>query len=152
MRKSYILFVILSLGVFAVAIVLAQGSFLVFFDPASMLLTFIPTLFMLLAVYTPSECVDAFRLAWNGSGGDRSAVMNAIAFFETAQKLLLLMGIVGLMLGCMLMLSAGWRIEKFALGLSYALVCMLYAFITIFLVTVPFSNALRKKLNSMPRE
>lgn len=149
MKKSYLFYLTASLATIALAIFFARGTYLLFLDPPSLMLTFIPTAFMLLAVYSPGEFINAFRLAWQGNEGTKSEIKNSIAFFDSARKLLLLMGIIGLMIGCMLMLSAGWEIKKFSFGLSYALVCILYAFLTIFLVTVPFKNALVKKLNDM---
>ena len=149
MRKSYFLLLALTLGTLGLGIFFARGSFLVFFDPPSILITFIPTVLMLLAAYSPADFIGAFRLAWGDNRGEKYEIKNAIVFFETAQKLLLLMGVVGLMIGCMLMLSAGWEIKKFSFGLSYALVCMFYAFLTTFLVTIPFKNVLQKKLNAM---
>jgi len=152
MKKSYFFYLAASLAAIALAIFFARGSYLLFFDPPSLMLTFIPTAFMLLAVYSPGEFINAFKLAWHGNEGTKSEIKNSIAFFDTAQKLLLLMGIIGLMLGCMLMLSAGWEVQKFSFGLSVALVCILYAFLTIFLVTIPFKNALEKKLNDIEQE
>jgi flagellar motor component MotA len=149
MKRSYFLYLILSIGVIILGIILARGSCLVFFDPVSIMLTYIPTILILLAVYSPGEFIGAFRNAWKGSETTRSEVMNSIVFFKTAGRLLFIMGIIGLMLGCILMLTAGWEAKKFAFGLSYALICLLYAFLTIFLVTLPFQNALEKKLNEM---
>jgi flagellar motor component MotA len=149
MKKSYFLYLILSLGIIILAVILARGSCIVFFDPPSVMLTFLPTILILLAVYSPGEFIKAFRIAWKGGESTITEVKNSISFFKTAGRLLLIMGIIGLMIGCMLMLSAGWEAEKFAFGLSYALICLLYAFLTIFLVTLPFQNALEKKLNEM---
>jgi flagellar motor component MotA len=149
MKKSYFIYLAASLGIIILGIFFANASFLVFFDPVSIMLTFLPTVFILLAIYSPGEFIGAFRLVWKGSKGSKSEVKNSIAFFKTASKLLLLMGIIGLMLGCILMLSAGWEPKKFAFGLSYALICLLYSFLTIYLVTLPFQNSLEKKLNEM---
>ncbi len=147
MKKSYFLLLILTLGTLGLGIFFARGSLLVFFDAPSILITFIPTVLMLLAVYSPAEFIGAFKLAWGDNTGEKHEIKNAIVFFKTAQNLLLLMGVVGLMMGCMLMLSARLNIDKFSFGLSYALICMFYAFLTTFLVTIPFKNALQKKLN-----
>ncbi len=147
MKKSYFILLAVSIGIIILAVNFAKASPLVFFDPVSIMLTYIPTVLILLAVYSPGEFINAFGNAWRGRESSISELKNSIAFFKTAEKLLLVMGIIGLMLGCILMLTAKWEAEKFAFGLSYALICLLYAFLTIFLVTIPFRNALEKKLN-----
>lgn len=149
MKKTYYVFLIASIAIFALAIFFARGSFMVFFDPPSIMLTLAPTVLILLTVYSPREFGRSFKLAWKDNEGTRIAVKNSINFFKSARNLLLLMGIIGLMIGCILMLSAGWEAKKFAYGLSFALICMLYSFLLIFLVTIPFQNALENRLNEI---
>ncbi len=146
MKKTYPVYVILTLAVFASGIFLAGSSFPVFLDIPSMAIVFVPLIFMLLTVYTPSEMADAFRCAMRGADASEAELKRACLFFEGAQQMIYKIALTATLFGVILILSSLSKPEDLGRGFAVAILSVLYALITGFLVIVPFKTAVKKRL------
>jgi len=154
MKKGYLIYLMSALAIIALAIVFARGDFLPFFDAPCIMLVFAPTVLMLLSHYSPSEIVHVFRTAMKGSESDRDELMDAYNFFDEAQRLMYTIALLAFILGVALMLLSysdknpqmitG---EQFSRGLVTSVICIIYAMITVMLVTIPFKGAIQRKIN-----
>jgi len=146
MKKTYPVYVILTLAVFASAAFMAGSNFNVFLDLPSMAIVFVPLIFMLLTVYTPSEMADAFRSAMKGKKATEDDLEKACLFFEGAQQMIYRIALTATLFGVILILSSISRPEELGRGFAVAILTVFYALVAGFLVIVPFKTAVKKRL------
>ncbi len=151
MKKSYIPYAILSFAVMISGIFIARGNLLRFWDPASFMLVFVPTIFLLMAVFGPRGIVNAFRFAMHGSEASRSEIQKGIVLFAAAQNIILMTGLIATLMGVIMILDGVSRTPAapVAFWCSVALASTFYSLMTILIVITPFKAALQKKLAGM---
>lgn len=156
MYKSYPAFFLFALGLFLLGVFMARGTLGDVIDPPSALLVFIPALFLLLAVFGPGEIIGAFKSSMAHINAGPAELKKALVIFKTMQKLALYSGGLATMLGFILMLHAGSRVEltvkDYALGGATASLGIFYAVAFVLLVCVPFRGAVKKKLAESGRD
>lgn len=155
MKKMYPLYLLAALCVFVAGVYIARGEILWLIDPPSAMLVFLPPVFLMLSHYTPGEMGKAFSTAFRGrADADVVETKNALLFFTTLQNLILFSMAITVLLGAILILVGIYRQQnESALVLSHwssvALLALLYGWLAVMLVTLPFRGALRKKLNEL---
>ncbi|PKL37368.1 MAG: hypothetical protein CVV44_17195 [Spirochaetae bacterium HGW-Spirochaetae-1] len=150
MKKSYMAYAPLTLGVFAAGILIGGADLRVFWDPPSLMIVFLPVIFLLLSVFGPSGIVDAFRAAFDETPS-KSEVLKGIAFFSMATRIILLSGFMGTLMGVLMTLYGISKSQDipvaFYIVIASQTVC--YAVVMVLIVTVPFKSALEKKLAAL---
>jgi len=146
MKKTYPIYLILTLGIFALGIWFARGQYLLFFDPPSMMIVFLPMLFMLLTCNSPVEIINSFKTAMIDTATDIKEVKQALVIMETAQALTYKIAILAFMFGFVLMMVSDFKIEQYGRGFATAILGVVYALFAVIMVTMPFKMALKKKL------
>jgi hypothetical protein len=120
-----------------------------FFDPASVAFLFTPVLFVLLTNFSPGEILRSFRAAMSGCDAGAAELRNSLLFFRTAQKALLVVAVLGFLTGFITMAAGENDLGRFKVGFGVAILVLYYALAGIMLVTLPFTSALKKKLNRL---
>jgi hypothetical protein len=151
MKLRYFIYAPLAMGTFFLMIaVFGKVSLLLFWDVPSVIIVLCPLLFLLLAIFGPRAMVDAFRAVLGSGEATKLELKRAVLFFATAQKILLLIGLLGTLASfyCMVggysaTLNSG---NDYFLFLLVAFLTVFYAFILTMIVTVPFRAALESKL------
>ncbi len=149
MKKTYPIYLVLALGIFALGIWFAQGNYLLFVDPPSLMIVYVPLVLMLLTSNSPMEILGAFKIAMKNEKGDIKEVKKALVIMETAQSLGYKIAILACIFGVVLMMAVGWSIEQFAKGFAVAILGIVYALFGVILITMPYKMALKKKLIDM---
>ncbi|MBN2077328.1 MAG: hypothetical protein JW838_00085 [Spirochaetes bacterium] len=156
MKKSYIVYTVLTLGCAVLAVLIARADIMSIIDPATLAIILGPTILMLLSHFGPRDCVSAFRSAMTGSGAGEVELKNSLLFFSTAQTLLIVSGIAAVFIGLILILD-GMAMGKaesakiLARWFSVDIIAVLYTALLMILVTVPFKSAAQKRLNELRR-
>lgn len=148
MKKSYALYALAVLGMCVAAIVTAGVPPLVFADPPSIAIIVGVPLVLLLGIVGPREIVDAFRHAGASSTPAPADIRRALVVFNTAQRLVLTVGVLFTMLGILMTLYGLSRdtATPVAFYMVIAFQTVLYAILVTLLVIMPFRAALEKKL------
>jgi hypothetical protein len=154
MKKTYIVYALLTAGSSVLAVLFAQADLLIMIDAPSFAILFGPTILMLLSHYRPKEIVNAFKAAMAKSNAGEHELKNALLFFSTAQTMMVLSTVVAVFLGIIMILSAVWKggdnSAKVLSGwMAVDFVSILYLALGMLLVTVPFKSALQKRLNDL---
>jgi flagellar motor component MotA len=146
MKKTYPVYLILTLIIFALGIWMARGSYGLFFDPPSIMIVFLPVILMLLTCNTPAEILNAFKVAMNDSEADEKELKKALSLMEIIQSLTYKIAILAFIFGFVLMMASGWKIEEYGKGFATAILGIVYALFAVIMITLPFKMALKKKL------
>ncbi len=154
MKKMFIVYFLLTAGIFALAVIIAKSDLLLMIDAPSLALILGPTILMLLSHYGPGEIIGAFRAAMEKSGATEKELKNALLFFSTAQTLMIASTAVAVFLGIIMILGAVWKgsdnsARHVAGWMAVDLIAILYLALAMLLVTVPFKSAVQKKLNAL---
>jgi hypothetical protein len=154
MKKTYIVYAMLTVGSSVLAVIFARADLLIMIDAPAFAILFGPTVLMLLSHYGPKEFFNAFRAAMAQSNADEHELKNALLFFSTAQTMMILSTVVAVFLGIIMILSAVWKgsanSAKVLSGwMAVDLISILYLAFGMLLVTVPFKSAVQKRLNEL---
>lgn len=148
MKKMYLLYAAVVLGILCGCIVIAGGSLTYFWDPPSLLFVPVAPVLLMLTHFSPREMADAFRAAGTEET-DQETLRKALLFFRTCRRLLILFGVIGFMFGFIMILmvlsTPGFQ-EHFGLYLGVGLLTLLYALCLVSIVVIPFESALEKKM------
>jgi len=146
MKKIYGLFLILTLGIFALGILINRANALLYIDFASLIIVVVPALILLLSNFSWKEMGASFSIGFK-KGPSEEELEKGLLFFEAAQKYLLYSGFIGLMIGLIVLIGAlGENSEGVASGFSLSLVTVLYALILVLVVVFPFKHGIKKRL------
>lgn len=148
MKKSYWIYALVAFGMCIGAIFIAGVNPIVFTDPPSIALVLGVPLILLLGIFGPREIVNAFRHTVSRSDVEAPAIRRGIVFFATAQKMVLVTGVLFTLLGILMTLygiSKG-RENPVAFYMVVAFQTVLWAIVITLLVTIPCRAALEKKL------
>ncbi len=154
MKKTYIVYVLLTIGCSVLAVLIARADIMSIIDPPTLALILGPTILMLLTHFGPKDCINAFRSAMNRSGAAELELKNSLLFFSTAQTLMIVSGIAAVFIGLILILD-GMAMGKaesakiLARWFSVDIISVLYTALLMMLVTVPFKSAVQKRLNEL---
>jgi len=143
MKKIYFLSLVLVIGVLFGALIITGTSILAYVDIASLIFVLVPAFLLLLASYGPKEMGRAFKSAFSGKTG--AEVEKSIAFFTAMQRLFLLSGVLGTLIGVIAILSNLTDMSLVGRGFSVAILTIIYAIALTILVPVPFLLALKKR-------
>ncbi len=148
MKKSFIIYLAVSMGIYVFAILISGGSLILFWDVPTIMLTPGIPLILMLGHYSPSEIIEAFRIAGKGSNCDVE-IQKSLLFFKTIHRLIMLSGYFAVLLGVVMILTT-YPSENFNKDVgNYMAVCILsaaYAIFFVMIICVPFESALEKKL------
>lgn len=153
MKKYFYIPFLMAFSIILLGVFFADASFLIIFDPASLLIVVGITFLLLLTHYTPAEIVTNFKLAMKSGKSSQQELKQALNFFQTMQKLIIVSGIIGTTLGSMIILDylKKWnvleRVPNFGSGFSASILTIFYALILSAFVTVPFVGAIKKKID-----
>jgi len=144
MRKSSIIF--FAIGLCAVGAI--QFVFDVFphvlMAPFSFVMTWILSAAILLASFGPSGFAGAYRAA--ARGGDKVELGRALAFFESARRLLIAAPVICFILAAIDILRNLTGVDHIGAPLAIALCSILYSALGIVFAVEPFRAAAEKKL------
>ena len=152
MKKSYLVFAILSFMMVLVAMFMGGESLFVYLDFASLFMVVLITVFLLLTNYSPLEIVQAFTIGFKKEGIDKKELKKSINLFESLGKYLILSAILGTITGFIAMAAYYARDTKnlgtgdWAGGSALAIITILYSLIFYMIVAIPFKNGLKNKL------
>ncbi|MCK5673305.1 MAG: MotA/TolQ/ExbB proton channel family protein [Spirochaetales bacterium] len=157
MKKSYLIFVVLSFMIVLLAMFMGGTSLDVFLDINSFLMVSLIPTFLLMTNYSPSEIVLAFRIGFKKEGIVKKELQKSINFFDSLGKYLILSGILGAITGFISMLASfakgteeyGYTSTYWGGGFALTIITILYSLILYMIVAVPFKNGLRNRLIEM---
>ncbi len=154
MKKTFIVYALLVIGMLILAVVLAKSDLMFIADFPSFGIVLGPAVLMLLSHYRPKEFINAFKAAMEKNNADERELKNALLFFSTAQTLVVASAVVGVFLGIIMILGAIWKgyadSAKVISGwMAVDIISILYAAIIMIVITIPFKSALHKKLNEL---
>jgi len=152
MKRTYFIFLILSIGMLILGIVFAGAVLGLYFNvPAFIIVVFLPA-FMVIGVFGLQTFLRSFRLAFDGTEATAEQLTTGAALFSMLGRSLLLTGFITTMIGLIAML--GELRDKSELGrtVAIALITLFYSLILIFLISAPFRFAHEKRLAEMNRE
>lgn len=154
MKKTSVIYYLISLVLFVYLVRQIIGSSI--FDalaphvPALFLVLF-PVIFLLLTHFSPAEVIKAFKLAGRKSGGTESELNNAALFFHTAQRFFVTVAVIGIIILIIWYLAGGFDAGQGPPRISHAVFIIVgaiwYPVIFVLFICLPFSSAIRKKLN-----
>ncbi len=127
-------------------IVVGFKNILIYIDPASFFIVLVPTILFLKSQFSWSEIGEAFTTAFSRKPVKKLKLEKALLFFTALQKYLIWAGLIDFTLGVIALFSNFSNYVTVGNGLAVALLVMLYAFILIFTVALPFQSGLKKKL------
>lgn len=149
MRKDYLIWMLLSVGVFIVAIIFTGANITVFVYPEALIIVVFAPTFLTIAVYGLPAFGRSFRIAFRGVASSRKELNTGVKLFGTLQRFLLLTGLVTTMIGLIAMLANLVDESQIGPNLSLALITLFYSLMIVFTVASPFKSALENKLNEM---
>jgi flagellar motor component MotA len=147
MKKMYMLYLLVAVALCVSGILIAGGSLLWFCDAPSLIFTPVIAIILLLGHFSPGEMIEAFKCAGKSEKSE-SELKKSLLFFETFQRLNILSGILGFMLGLIMILISQELSNEKVIGpyFAVAFLTMLYSLVIMLLITVPFQSAIKKKL------
>lgn len=153
MKKSYLIFAILSLLMISGAMILSGQSVRTYTNIPSLAMVTLTSVFLLLTNYSPVQIVRAFTIGFKKNGTDKKDLKRSLNLFDSLGKYLILSAILGSMTGFIAMLSFYAKdtssigsAAKWAGGSALAVLTILYSLIFYMIVVVPFRNGLKNKL------
>lgn len=154
MKKSYIVYAVLTIGLFVLGVVIAKSNIMIMIDMPSLMLVLAPAILMLLSHYRPREFVNAFRMAMEKNDASEHELKNALVFFSTAQKLVIASTVATVFLGIIMILdNIGKGLtdsgKTVAWWMAVDVIAILYAGLLTMVITIPFKSALQKRLNDL---
>jgi flagellar motor component MotA len=155
MKKSYLIFVVLSLMIVLFAMIMGGVSLFVYVDITSFLMVSLLSVFLLLINYTPSEIVLAFKIGFKKDEIDKKELQKSINLFDSLGKYLILSGILGAITGFIAMAAYYSRDTNslgsgdWAGGSALAIITILYSLIFYMIIAIPFKNGLKNRLIDM---
>jgi hypothetical protein len=154
MKKMFIVYAVLTVGIFVMGIIWAKSNILIMFDLPSLALVILPAVLMLLSHYGPKEFINAFRVAMAKSNADGHELKNALLFFSTAEKLIIASAVAAVFLGIIMILDSVGKgytesAKTVAWWMAVDVISILYSAIFMIVVTIPFKSAVQKRLNEL---
>ncbi|HPL17290.1 MAG TPA: hypothetical protein PL180_11385 [Spirochaetota bacterium] len=154
MKKMYFVHIVLTMGIFILAIIWAKSDIMFMIDVPSLALLLGPTILMLLSHFSPKEFINAFKAAMAKNSASKGELKNALLFFSTAQTLIAASTVVAVFLGIIMVLGAIWKgydnnARILSGWMAVDFVSILYLAFGMLFVTVPFKSAVKKKLNEL---
>jgi flagellar motor component MotA len=147
MKKTYFLSIALTLGVFALGVIMAGTTLTTFANIPCLIVVTVPGLLMLLAGFTPAEIGRGFRTAFRPGELAEKDLRNGVLVFRTLQRYIVLSGAAAFMIGIIVVLATLEDPAKIGVGLAIALTSLFYSLLLMVLVTTPFAAAIEKALN-----
>lgn len=154
MKKSFIVYFLVTAGIFVLAVILAKSDILLMIDAPSLALILGPTILMLLSHFGPKEFINSFRTAMAKNSASEKELKNSLLFFSTAQTLMIASTVVAVFLGIIMILGAVWKGtvysgKELSGWMAVDFIAILYLALGMVLVTVPFKSAVQKRLNDI---
>lgn len=147
MKKVFWIPLLVVIIFITVAGILASGNdLLIYSDAISLAISILPVFFIMLTCYTPKEMGHAFKQAMEETKFDRTEVEKSLVFFEAAQKIFIVMSLIGFIVGIISMRDHFTEAGKIGYAVSISILTALYSLIFIALITLPFVTALKKKI------
>ncbi len=151
MKKSYVSVVLIFGGFLFLTFWVGVGldTIGVYLDIPSAILILFFAFVPLLATYSFGEIRNCFVIGFRKSGVDKVDIKNAILFFSSLQKYLILSGLLGTFVGVIALLSFLGSPGEVGKGMAVALLISFYAVILSIVIAVPFKTGLQKRLNEL---
>jgi len=148
MKKSYVVNILVVLGLSIVGIIVAEGSPMIFWDFPSFVFTPLFAVILLLGHYSPIEIIDAFKCSGKKTASE-AELKKSLLFFSTLHKLIIISGFFAFMLAFVLIISLSPSEEfnkSFGKFMAIGVLTIVYALFIIMTITVPYQSAIKKKL------
>lgn len=151
MKKSYLAVILIFGGFLFLTFWLSVGidTIGVYLDIPSVVLILVFAFVPLLATYSLEEMRNCFVIGFRKSGIAKVDIKNAILFFSSLQKYLILSGLLGTSVGTIALLTFLGSPGDVGKGMAMALLTAFYAVILSIILAVPFKAGLQKRLNEM---
>ncbi len=146
MKSRYFIFAGIGFALVLLMVKLSDVSIFLVISPICLIATLGISIIISLALYSPTEIVEAFRSGLTSSAVDVHVLKKGILFFKTFQIFLILSGIFTTLLGTVIILANLDDVTKIGSSFAMALLTLLYSTWLIFFVTIPFTTSLQKKL------
>ena len=146
MKKSYPFWMILTLGLFVLAIVFAGAKVTTYASLPAFLVVVFPPFVLVVAVHGLAGIGRSFRVAFEGVAATRQELETGASLFGSLQRYLLLTGLITTMIGLIAMLANLYEADGIGPVVALALITLFYSLMFILTVAVPFRSALEKRL------
>jgi flagellar motor component MotA len=149
MKKSYIIFLLLGLGVLVAAIITAGASIPLFLNiPALIVVLFLPT-FVVIGVFGLRTFFRSFNLSESTSNTTKEELDTGASLFSMFSRCLLLTGFITTMIGFIAILGNLQSAQEIGKAVALALITLFYSFILVLLVTLPYTYAYKRRLSEL---
>jgi len=146
MGKSYLIFVVLCLGVLLLAVVLAGANIGIYVSlPALIIVVLLPSC-IVIGVFGLSAFFTSFKNAFIGTETTKSELATGSALFSLFSRCLLLTGFITSMIGLIALLGELKEPGELGRTIALALITLFYSLILVFLVTLPYKYAYDRRL------
>lgn len=145
MNKALPILLILGLALICGAVVTSGGGINTFLNIPSLILVLLLPLLLTLATHGFGEIGASFRAAASRDSLDKEALQNAVLFFRSLSRYMLLSGFTGTITGFIALLAFADDSAAIAANMSLALITTYYAIVLYLVFCLPFLVALRKK-------
>jgi flagellar motor component MotA len=147
-KRFYFVAVVLVLGAIVAGMMLGVGPQHLnkYLNIAGAGILLLPVLLLLKSQFSWGEMGRAFGAAFDGADVEKQRLEKALVFFTALQRYLIWMGLLGFLLGLIAMFSSISDYSALGRGMAIALLMLLYAFMLIIAVALPFQFALKKKI------
>lgn len=146
MKRSYPVLLVVFLGLWTAAILMAGGRITVFVSVPALAVVVAVSLVMLLGSFSFREIGRCFAVAYGDSPESRDDLEVALAFFEAAERYLIVSGVLGFFVGAVTMLANLTDASTMGSGTALALLTVVYGLMLYIGLVVPFKAAVKRKL------
>ena len=149
MKKSYFVWVVLSIGIFFLGVVFTEAPIAAFvYIPAITIVVLAPAL-LLAGIYGLPAFGRSFKIAFSPSAASLEELKIGARLFASMQRLLVLTGIITTMFGLVAILTELEDASRLGPNLALAMITLLYSLMLIFTVAIPFKNALENRIDEV---
>ena len=146
MRKSYLIWFILFIGICIMAVVTSGADLRWYVDIPSLVMVLGSGMVLSLGPYKFREIVSFFRVAFGEAPPNKQLLKNATVFIESLGRYMIICGLIGTMIGAVAILTGLDDPSVVAGNVSLAIITVLYGLIFYISIVLPFRSALKKKM------
>ena len=148
MKKLYLLWLVLFLGLCILGILLPGAGLGPFIHFPSLVIVLGPALIMSLSNFSSPEISRYFALGFSKAETNSGELKNGFLYFSALQRYIICSGLIGTFIGLVSMLAVIEDKSLIGGAMSMVLLTILYALILNVGVVVPFKTGLQKRLNA----
>ena len=144
MKRIYPVWMIITVGLFALGVVFAGANIETFLDLPSLFIVVFPSTLMLLTCFGWDEIAGSFRAAYHPGEATPGELDRGILLFQSWQRFFGGAGAVAFLIGIIVTLANLEEASTAGFGLSLSLMSVFYAVVIGYIFTTPFRIVLQK--------